>query len=257
STGQSFTVAVSNATAFEFQRANCTANNFTCLATGQIVNVHMSNLTTTGALQANEVDFDDAANTQQVTGTIVSFNGTPPTSFQMIMHNVVPSISNFSVGTPVTVTIGGNAAFLINNGTFVLPSNGTFGNNSDLLVGQEVEARVSGTFTSGQSPSFTTDRIALEPSQVTATIASTNPGNLSFLLNNLSPLFTQAPSGSIIQIQVFTASQTRFQTLPTGAFIDLTNATPPNNVFSVGGFLFNTIGSTGSPTIDAVAVAGP
>ncbi|HKV27151.1 MAG TPA: DUF4382 domain-containing protein [Candidatus Acidoferrales bacterium] len=256
STGQSLTVAVASATAFQFQRASCTANNFTCVAVGQILNVNMEGLTTTGAMQASEVDFDDAASTQQVTGTIVSFNATPPTSFHMIMHGVVPSISGFSVGTPVTVNIANTATFVVNNGSLTLPAGGTFATTSDLLVGQEVEARISGTFTGGQSPSFTTDRIALEPTQINATVSTVNPGNLSFFLNNLSPLFTQAPSGAIVQIQVLTSSQTLFLT-PNHSFNDITNATSPNNIFSVGGFLFNTIGSTGSPTIVAGTVVGP
>ncbi|MGH9728185.1 MAG: hypothetical protein ACRD33_01590 [Candidatus Acidiferrales bacterium] len=256
STGQMLTVAVSSSTAFQFQRANCTANDFTCVAVGQILNVDMSNLTTTGDLQANEVDFDDAAATQQVTGTIVSFNATPPTSFQMIMHNAVPSISGFSVGTPVTVNIANTATFAVNNGSLPLPGGVTFATPSDLLVGQEVEARVSGTFTAGPPASFTTDRIALEPTQITATVTSVNPGNLSFILDNLSLLFTQAPSGAVLQIQVLTASQTLFLT-PNGSFNDIVIATSPNNVFSVGGFLFNTIGSTGSPTIVAGTVVGP
>ncbi|HEV2617905.1 MAG TPA: hypothetical protein VGU63_14995 [Candidatus Acidoferrales bacterium] len=254
STGQTLTVAVSSSTAFQFQRANCTANDFTCLAVGQILNVDMSNLTTTGALQATEVDFDDAASTQQVTGTIVSFNATPPTSFQMIMHNAVPSISGLSVGTPVTVNIANTATFAINNGSLPLPVGETFATSSDLLVGQEVEARISGTFTPGPPPSFTTDRIALEPTQLTATVASVSPSTSILTLNQLPVIFVDNPIGSVSQIQVTTVS-------PGTLFLNLSPASlsgvTAGQTVSVGGFLFNTISTSGSPTIVADAVVGP
>jgi len=259
STGQPpLTIAVNSNTQFEFARALCTNNNFTCVTTGQIVGANV-NILSDGTLAAAEIDFDDATGTQQVSGTIVAQTGTPPTSFQMIVHNTVPPVTSLTPGTPVTVTIGNTMSFVINNGLFVLPAGMNFAATSDLLVGQEVEARVA-SGTSILNGAFTTDRLALEPSQFPAAISSINPGNLSFFVNNLSPLFTQAPSGSITQIQVFTStstpSQTRFQTLPTGTFADLTSATPNNGVF-LGGFLFNTIGATGSPSLAVEIVRTP
>lgn len=256
STGQSLTVAVDSSTAFEFQRAKCAANNFTCLVDGQVVDVS-ANILTDGSLEASEVDFDDAANTQQVSGTIVSFNTTPPTSFQMIVHNSLPAISTLSVGTPVTVTIGNTASYVINNGALVLPTGVTFASNSDLLVGQEVEARVSGTLPSGSSPSYTTDRIALEPAQINAAVSSVSPGTSVFVLSPLPPLFSQASSNTVLRIQVLTVAPgttpgTVFQDLPQ---LNVGGLTVGQSV-SVGGFLFNTIGTTGSPTVVAETVRG-
>ncbi|HVA72791.1 MAG TPA: DUF5666 domain-containing protein [Candidatus Limnocylindrales bacterium] len=255
STGQSLTVAVGTSTAYEFQRANCTANDFTCLATGQIVDVDL-NVLTGGTFQASEVDFDDATNTQQVSGTIVSFNATPPTSFQMVMHNTVPPISGFSVGTPVTVTLGNAVTFVINNGSLPLPAGVTFASNSDLLVGQEVEARVSGTFTAGPPPSFTTDRIALEPTQLNAAVSSISsqaqPLPL-FVLKPLPPMFSQAPINSVTQIQVLISPTTQFE----GPSLTSLSSLQVGNVVSVGGFLFNTTSTTGSPSIVANAVIAP
>ena len=259
STGQPpLTIAVNSNTQFEFARTSCTNNNFTCVAAGQIVDANV-NVLSDGTFAATEIDFDDATGTQQVSGTIVSETGTPPTSFQMVVHNTVPPVASLPPGTPVTVTIGNTTSFVINNGLFVLPTGVTFATTSDLLVGQEVEARVA-SGSSISNSAFTTDRLALEQTQFPAAISSINPGNLSFFVNNLSPLFTQAPSGSITQIQVFTStsssSQTQFQTLPTHTFADLTSATP-NNVVFVGGFLFNTIGATGSPSLAAEVVRSP
>ena len=259
STGQPpLTIAVNSNTLFEFARASCTNNDFTCVATGQIVGANI-NILGDGTLQAMEIDFDDASTTQQVSGTIVTENNSPPTSFQMIVHNTIPPVAGLTPGTPVTVNIANNASFVINNGSFVLPTGMSFATTSDLLVGQEVEARVA-SGTSISNGAFTTDRLALEQTQFPAAISSINPGNLSFFVNNLSPIFTQAPSGSITQIQVFTStsspSQTQFQTLPTGTFADLTTA-PPNNIVFVGGFLFNTIGATGSPSVAVEVVRMP
>src|SRR5579864_3677176 len=249
STGQTFTnIPVTSTTLFsQFNQASrnssCVADDFSCLAVGQVVDVQLQILGT-GTVQAAEVDFDDAASTQQVSGTIVSITGTPATSFQMIVHNSVPALASVPPGTPATVTIGGTATFVINNGLFVLPSGGeTFTTTSDLLIGQEVEARVSGTVTAGPPVTFTTDRLALEQTQLTAAVSSISSPN--FTMNNLPALYTSP----VIQIQAVTSSQTVFQT-PNHGFSDLTTS-PPNNLFSVSGFLFNT---AGSPTVAAVTV---
>lgn len=257
STGQpTLTIAVNSNTAFEFARANCTNNNFTCVATNQIVGVNI-NILSDGTLEAAEIDFDDASTTQQVSGTIVIENGTPPTSFQMIVHNTVPPVSSLPFGTPVTVTIGAGASFVINNGLFILPAGVTFATTSDLLVGQEVEARVA-SGTSISNSAFTTDRLALEQTQVQSTVTSLNstaqPPQPSFVLNPLPPLFSASPVNPVLQMQVLTVTLgttvvTSFQELTSPDITGLTDGQP----VTVGGFLFNTVGS---PTIVAETVRG-
>jgi hypothetical protein len=248
STGQAaFTIAVNSSTAFIFGSA-CTKNDFTCVTNGQLLNVQ-ADILSDGSLVASSILFDDASGTQQLTGEIVALNGTPPTSFTMVVHNEVPGLSNAPIGTPITVTLGNTVAFNVNN-FFQLPSGFfSFASPSDLLVGQEVEARLSGTFSAGPPAAFTTDRIMLDPSQLTATVSSVDPGNLSFFVNGLPSLFTSNPTGSILQIQILTDTSTDFQT-PNGTFNDVTST----KIFAVGGFLFNT---TPSPSIAAVVVRGP
>ena len=257
-TGQSLTIQATSS-AFEFARANCAANNFTCLATGQIVDANVD-VFSNGTLGATEVDFDDVSGTQQVSGTIVSENNSPPTSFQMIVHNAVPAVSGLTPGTPVTVNIANGASFVINNGLFVLPAGLTFATTSDLLEGQEVEARVA-SGTSISNGAFTTDRLALEQTQIQSTVTSLNstaqPPQPSFVLNPLPPLFTQSPVSPFTQIQVLTITQgttilTTFEELTPLGITGLTQAQP----VTVGGFLFNTIGTVGSPTIVATTVRG-
>jgi hypothetical protein len=253
STGQTFSnIAVTTSTQFsQFDQASrnstCTANNFTCLVSGQIVDVQLQILGT-GAYQAAEVDFDDAASTQQVSGTVIALgSGSPPSSFTMIVHNTVPTLSTIPVGTPVTVTIKSGATFLINNGLFVL-SSGSFASGTDLLVGQEAEARVSGSVTVGPPVTFTADRLALEQTQLMAAVNTVSAPD--FTLNSLPALFSNNPAGPVLQIQVVTSpTQTTFQDLTN----DSISGIAPPDVVSVGGFLFS---APGNPSLGGVTVRG-
>jgi len=256
--GKTLTILAASTT-FEFARANCSANNFTCLAAGQIVDANVD-IFSDGSLSATEVDFDDASGTQQVSGTIVTENNSPPTSFQMIVHNTIPPVAGLTPGTPVTVTIGGSASFVINNGSFVLPTGVSFATASDVIVGQEVEARVA-SGTSISSGAFTADRLAMEQTQIQSKVTSLNPTaqppQPSFVLNPLPPLFTQASVGPTTQIFVLTVTQgtsgvTQFQALTPPDITGLTQA----QLATVGGFLFNTTGTVGFPTIVATTVRG-
>ena len=249
STGQNLTIAADNSTGFIFGQA-CTANDFTCLTAGRLVDVQMVVLSD-GSLLAKAIRFDDASATQQLTGEIVALNGTPPTSFTMVVHNEVPSLSSAPLGTPIDVTIGNTATFGVNNFS-PLPSGVSFASSSDLLVGQEVEARLSGTFSAGPPPSFTTDRIMLAPTQITAPVASVSLQVQMFVISPLPSLFTSAPTNAFTQIQIDASDTfgTVFQNLPSQ---DLTGLRVGQQA-AVAGFLFNTISSSGSPTIVAVAV---
>ncbi|MHB8754719.1 MAG: hypothetical protein ACYC92_07155 [Candidatus Acidiferrales bacterium] len=259
--GQTLTVGVNSGTLFQFAGANCTNNDFTCVAAGQIVDANV-NVLSDGTFAATEIDFDDATGTQQVSGTIVSETGTPPTSFQMVVHNTVPPVASLPFGTPVTVTIGNTTSFVINNGLFVLPTGVTFATTSDLLVGQEVEARVASgsSISNGPPPSFTTDRLALEQTQLEATVSSVSPQASPFPLFVLSPLpalFSQSPINPATRLQILVTgvgqtSGTVFQDLTPENIGGLTVAQP----VTVGGFLFNTTGTVGSPTIVAETVRG-
>ncbi|MHB8486192.1 MAG: hypothetical protein ACYDCM_10770 [Candidatus Acidiferrales bacterium] len=256
STGQTLTIPASSSS-FQFARDNCAANDFTCLATGQIVDASV-NIMNDGTLQAVEVDFDDASTTQQVSGTIVAQTGTPPTSFQMIVHNTVPPVTSLPVGTPVTVTIGAGASFVINNGLFVLPTGVTFATTSDLLVGQEVQARVA-SGTSISNGAFTSDRLALEQTQLEANVSSISPQASPFplfVLNTLPPIFSQPPSPATqLQILVTGVGQSSGTVFEDLTPLGITGLSVSQSV-TVGGFLFNTAGTIGSPTIVAATVRG-
>jgi hypothetical protein len=265
--GQAITVTTTgnNGTVFEFARDNCTANNLTCLADGQIVDVILNLQSDGQTFDAAEVDFDDAANTQQVSGTIVGQTGSPPTAVEIVVHNTIPPVSTLPPGAVVNVTIGGSASYVVNNGSFVLPSglNLSFASTSDVIIGQEVEARVeSGTsISSGTPPSFTTDRLALEQTQLEAVVSqidSTATPYPFFILNTLPALFSDAPVNATLQLEIVDTGSAQ-----TSGSITYQNLTPLNITglsddldITTGGFLFNTTGTVGSPSIIATVVRG-
>lgn len=257
--GPALTITTDSNTDFEFVRDNCTANNLSCVQAGQVVDATVQVKSDGITFDADQVDFDDAASTQQVSGTIVIQNGTPPTSVVMVVHNTIPSVSSLPPGTNVTVTIGSAASYVINNGSFVLPSGLSFASTSDILVGQEVEARVA-SGTSISSGAFTTDRLALEQTQLEAVVSSTDPQAAPFpffILNPLPAIFSSAPVNQATNLEVVDTSSngpqgTVYQNFTTD---NMTGLTPGQNQFvNVGGFLFNTSGSVGSPSIIATVV---
>lgn len=250
--GQTFTVTANGSTAFEFAADNCSSNSFSCLAVGQIVEADLS-LLGNGTFAATEIDFESGASTQEIGGTIVSLGaGSPPSSFQMVVHTVVPASSSISLGSLANATIQNGATFTILNGSFNIIGSGTFAGASDLFFGQEVQALVSGTVSSGPPVAFTTNGVALRPSEFSANVSTLNPTTSSMTLTGLSTLFTNPPA-NVSQIQALTSSQTEFEELSPDNFSGLTVG---SSIFAEG-FLFNTTGTTGSVTLAARKVRGP
>lgn len=257
--GPTLTITTNSNTDFEFARNNCTVNNFSCIANGQIVDATVQIQSDGATFDAKQVDFDDAPNTQQVSGTIVIQNGTPPTSVVLVVHNTIPPVSSLPPGTNVTVTIGGSASYVINNGSFVLPTGLSFASTSDILVGQEMEARVASN-SSISNGAFTTDRLALEQTQLeavaSATYSSVTPYPY-FVLKPVPPIFSAAPVNQTLQLEVVDTSANGAQGTVYQGFTpeNMSGITPsPTEYVSVGGFLFNTTGSVASPSIIATVV---
>ncbi len=257
--GPALTITTNSSTVFEFARDNCTANNFSCIANGQIVDAAVEIQSDGATFDAEEVDFDDAPNTQQVSGTVVIQNGTPPTSVIIVVHNTIPSVSSLPPGTAVTVTIGGSASYVINNGSFVLPTGLSFASTSDVLVGQEMEARVAST-SSISNGAFTTDRLALEQTQIEAVVSSVDSSVTPypyFVLSPLPPIFSAAPVNQSSQLEVVDTSANGTEgTVYQGFTPDNIGGLTPgaSEYVDVGGFLFNTTGTVGSPSIIATVV---
>lgn len=257
--GPSLTVTANNGTTFEFARDNCTANNFSCIANGQIVHATVEIQSDGSTFDAEQVDFDDAPNTQQVSGIVVIQNGTPPTSIVLVVHNTIPPVSTLPPGTAVTATIGNSASFVINNGSFVLPTGLSFASTSDILVGQEIEARVASN-SSISNGTFTADRLALEQTQLEAVVSAVNPQVAPypyFILNPIPPIFSAAPVNQASQLRIVDTSANGTQGTVYQGFNpeNIGGLSPgPSEYVTVGGFLFNTAGTVGSPSIIATVV---
>ncbi len=245
--GQSFTINVDGNTTFEdFDRAGCTANplDFTCVKTGQILDVDLSE-NGTGTMLAKRVEFEANASQQAIKGTITSVDSS--TQFQMVVFREEPDVNGISEGSPVVVTIAPNATFQV--GREEMGENGGFDNfgfsfasAADLLVGQDVQIRPVTVVSAGGVNTVATDLVRLWPSQVTGQVGSINSSNGTFTLTNLSPLFTGAAAPTTT-ITVQTLSEMDLMDFSNGSSLAV------GDTVSVKGLLFNTINTTGTPTL--------
>ena len=236
--GQSFTVNVNSNTVFQdFDRAGCTASpqDFSCLATNQIVEVKLSE-NGMGTMLATRVEFIENASQEAIKGTITSVDS--PTQFHMVVFREEPSVNGISEGAPVAVTIAPNAVFQI--GSEEMGEDGGFGmfgfsfsSSADLMVGQDVQVRPGMVSSSNGGATLTTDLVRLWPSQITGQVASINGNNGTFSLSGLSPLFTGA-TPPVNTITVMTLSNMDFQDFPNQGQLAV------GNTVSVKGLLFNT-----------------
>jgi hypothetical protein len=245
--GQSFIINVDGNTTFEdFDRAGCTVSpaDFTCVKTGQILDVDLGE-NGTGTMLAKRVEFEENASQQAIKGTITSVDSS--TQFQMVVFREEPDVNGISEGSPVVVTIAPNATFQV--GREEMGENGGFDNfgfsfasAADLLVGQDVQIRPVTVVSAGGVNTVTTDLVRLWPSQVTGQVGSINSSNGTFTLTNLSPLFTGAAAPTTT-ITVQTLSEMDLMDFSNGSSLAV------GDTVSVKGLLFNTINTTGTPTL--------
>ena len=236
--GQSFTITVDNNTFYEdFDRAGCTANpvDFTCIQTGQVLNVRLSE-NGMGSMLAKRVEFEEKVNTQAIKGTITSVDSA--TQFHMVVFNEEPNVNGLPEGSPAVVTIMSSATFQIGKEETGEDqgfgfSNLSFVSGADLMVGQDVQVRAQNISTINGTPALTTDLVRLWPSQVTGQIGTVNSDNGTFTLVGLSPLFTGA-NPPVTKINVISLSEMDFMDF-TGS-----GSLVPGSTVSVKGLLFDT-----------------
>jgi hypothetical protein len=245
--GQSFIINVDSSTVFEeFDRSGCAANpeDFTCVMTGQVLNVKLSG-NGMGTMLATRVEFEEDANRQAIKGTITSVDSA--TQFHMVVFNEEPAVSGISEGSLVTVTINSGATFQV--GREEMGEDGGFDNSglsfasgADLLVGQDVQIRPASVSSSGGTTTIATDLVRLWPSQITGQVGSIDSSTGAFTLMGLSPLFTGA-TPAVTTIKVATLSEMDFMDFSGSASM---GALAVGDTVSVKGLLFNT---TGMPTL--------
>lgn len=244
--GQSFNISTDTNTVFQdFDRAGCMVSpaNLSCVKAGQILDVDLS-ANGMGMMLAKRVEFEEDANREAIKGTITSVDST--TQFHMVVFNEEPA-AGISEGSPVVVTIQTGAMFQVAaeqmDGGFS-SSSFSFKSGTDLLVGQNVQIRPGTVSTSEGVTTVTTDLVRLWPSQITGNVLSVDTSNGTFVLNQLSPLFTGA-TPAVTQITVDTLSG---MIMMDG---DSSSSGLPaiNSKVSVKGLLFNTINTLGMPTL--------
>ena len=245
--GLTLTSSVSGSTVFGFPSSTCAANNFSCVAVNQILEVNLD-LLGNGKFQAISVMPDDATGQTEVQGTITSIGaGSPPSQFHIVVNGAAPPVAGVSVGNQATVMLVSPVTFLPDPNRLTLPGGVTFAGAADLLVGQNVMVQRAST-SSGLT--INTSRVALRMTQVTAIVGSV--GATNFTVVGLPSLFTTASPVAINQILAQTSSQTMFFNLTPPSLAGLAT----NDNVSVKGLLFNTINTAGSPTLVTEKVRG-
>ncbi len=185
---------------------NCTANNFTCLAVGQVVEVN-ARLMAGGLLLARKVEAKDNDNEEELQGIIVD-TANLPASFDMVLTDEAVNAVGVEVGQRVHVNLVGSIRFRIDADG--LPVNAAdFDATSDLRIGQVVEVERQSTVTTGGTPAapmFNTDRVKLKDTQLTGRVQSVNATTNIIVLDNLPTLLGL----TTLEVRV-TSGQTQFK----------------------------------------------
>jgi len=266
--GRTFTIDSNGSTTYDdFPVSVCAAGSISCLAAGQIVQVHAASVETDGTLLAAQVSYLQAAGAQIVEGNIVGLStSNGATVMKLILHRDPSNNSGLPLGGEASVTISGSATFSVDANGFTIPPGLNFTATSDLFVGQEVQVNVvAGSLNTSSNPtnagawgpprllSFSTDSVELEPSQVTGAITAISSSSSSFTPGNYASLFfTGWPFGgsNLAQVNVQTTAQTTYQGFNPDSFSGLT----ANSMVSVSGWLFPPASSTAPPTLAAETV---
>ena len=243
--GPSYTISTDNNTQFDFG-TSCSANNFSCLQKGQIVEVE-AKMQPDGSLLALEVKLFQPPNQISFAGTISSVSS-GGTSFQIVLFDEEAfggEMGSFSMGIPLTINLATSPSFSIDSGGFMPPSGLSFASPADLMVGQEVRLHPTG-LPSGMPPNVTVtvDQVQLEPSDVTGTVTASNTTSSpqTLTLGTLPSLFQNA---GVMSIQVDVLSNTRFETEEDQMVSGLSSFKMGDTV-SVRGLLFK---NTSTPTM--------
>jgi hypothetical protein len=274
--GRSLYIEVDSSTTYNFPSSVCAADNFSCLAAGQIVKVEMS-LQTNSNLVASAVSYIQPAGQTVVVGNIIQLSSSGGnTMMDLILQQGPPAPATATAlppfGQRVTVTVPTTGVnYAIDSDSFTLPNGLTFASIANLMVGQEVSVAVvpgSLTTTGGSTSSgaiggpvaatFTASSITLEPSQITGSVNSALPINvsgLSFVLSTypnyfVPPSATAAtpPTPMPVNLTVQATSATTFTNLTPDSISGLA----AGDVVSVKGWLF----PYGAIPLDCLGVDG-
>jgi hypothetical protein len=191
----------------EFELEGCSANNFTCLVTGAVVEID-ARVMSGGTIIAKKIELQENEVEDELEGTIFKIDDT--THFDMVVLGELRGTSNVNLGNTIVVSLS-SANFQVDTNGLTVPGalQGAFEgavDTSQLIPGQEVQVKVS-SVTPGPPLAVTTNRVRLRRDQFTANVTGA-PAAPNFNVAGLSGLFTGA---GISTIQVQTSSTTNFQ----------------------------------------------
>lgn len=266
--GRTFTIDTTSSTTFDdFPVSACTTAGIGCVANAQVVQVQVAGVASKGVLTASQVTYEQAGGTQTVEGTILDILPLPTPAgeevVQMLLHRTPNAASDVPMGGVATVTFVSGAAYSIDNNGFTIPSGLTFTGTADVYPGQTVSVAIDqGTLQSGgggnwgggwgppSTVSFSSNSVALEPTQVTGRITALDSTDQSFTLGFNLPGFIPFPNlPSAFNFDVLTTSQTAYQGFNPESFDGLAT----QQFVSVDGWLFPPV-STGPPQVAAQSV---
>jgi hypothetical protein len=264
--GRTFTIDVNSSTTYQnFPTSVCGTSGFSCVVSGEIVQVQVASVQTDGTLLAATVSYVQTASQQVVQGNIIKLSTANSNTVMTLLVHWSPNASTLPFGGIASVTVPSTATFSIDSGSFTVPAGLSFASTSDLLIGQDVEVDVvAGTLSNSGSSgpwappsvSFTTNSVELEPSQITGMITATDSTDSSFTIATFPNFFAPWSNSNWTptQITVDTTSQTNYQGLNPDNFSGLT----VNSLVSVRGWLFSTpSGATPSTQLAKMIVGRP
>jgi hypothetical protein len=200
-----FTVSIDPVTTLFDGFIACVTDDINCLKNDQSVSVD-AGLKGDGTFVAREIQLEDSVFDEEAEGTVFSVDS--PTQFKVVVTTLIQGstnlLSNIDVSQPIVIQLRTGAKFEVDTKGFVVPlaSVNSFQNATDtsqLLPGQNVEVRITGTGTASSLPSFTTDRTRLRFTRVTGHVrpAIASP---TFNIGDLPPMFGVSLP---IQVQAF------------------------------------------------------
>lgn len=283
--GRALNINVSSSTTYNYPSSVCLADNVSCLAVGQIVEVEV-NLQASGGLLASNVAYVQPAGQTVVQGNIIRLSTSGGnTLMDLILQQGPPPPATATALAPTgqraTVTVPSTGVnYAIDSDSFTLPGGLTFSTAANLMVGQQVSVVVaSGSVTTPSNPptstpigspapiTFTASSITLEPSQITGTVNGAFPINasgLNFVMGTYPNYFVSpsaSPGASPVAATINLTAQATLATTFENLNPDSMAGLAAGSVVSVKGWLFPyavvpqyCIGSAGCAPIGEIAV---
>ncbi|MCI0717658.1 MAG: DUF5666 domain-containing protein, partial [Acidobacteria bacterium] len=205
---------------------NCPPNNFSCISTGQVLEVD-ARIMAGGSVVAKGIQGLDNDADEEVEGAVLSVAGAP-SQVELVLLQEASNAPGLEVGDRTAVRLLPTTRFRIDDDGFTL-SPADFDGASDLAIGQSVQVERRSAVSTGPPPSFDTDSVVLKDLRVTATVQTVTPANNEFVLTGL-PAFLGVTT---LQVRI-EPGRTEFENVPGSVLTGLS----AGNVVSVRGLLF-------------------